>query len=223
MVSTRKGDVTVRTRKGTLGQQLSVSDLIDAVILSLPRDAFAACAVTSLDMYEGKDDEFICGRAYGGSRAAAVSTARYALGLKPRIPTEPAASAVPDTGVLWRRVAATVAHELGHCFGVDHCVEWECVMNESNSIDEDVAAFFDLCPLDLAKVCAATGCDAVGRYEGMRAWLTGPGGPAREAQVAWVTRRMEECGGGADGVAAHAGPPATKASNKPSSKKRVRS
>ena len=48
----------------------------------------------------------IGGRAYGGDRVACVTTSE----------SEP------------REVIATALHEVCHCFGLDHCVAWHCLM-----------------------------------------------------------------------------------------------
>lgn len=186
-VSTPSGDIRIRSRKGTLGRQLNVSDLVDVVIALVPDDAFAACAITTHDMFEGKDDEFICGRAYGGSRASVVSAARYDVTVTPRVKREMGED--DDAAVKWHRVASTTAHELGHCFGIDHCVHYRCAMNETSNITEDVSGFFELCPLDLAKLVASTGCDTQARYEGMAAWLREHGGGGRREHAAWAAAR----------------------------------
>ena len=58
-------------------QQLNLNDILDAAIESLPADAYALVLLTNHDLYEDDDDDFCCGRAYGGSRVAVVSSARY--------------------------------------------------------------------------------------------------------------------------------------------------
>ena len=72
--------VGIRTRR-TCGspyqRQLNLNDLIDAMIAALPQDAYAFVMLVHHDMYEDDNDEFVCGRAYGGSRVAVISTARY--------------------------------------------------------------------------------------------------------------------------------------------------
>ncbi|CAI7669583.1 unnamed protein product [Penicillium bialowiezense] len=80
------GDECVRIRARTLsdgvyGGQLNLDDLLDAAISLLPKDAYALILVVDFDLYEDEDDEFVCGRAYGGSRVAVVSSARYNPGL----------------------------------------------------------------------------------------------------------------------------------------------
>ena len=62
---------------GTFAAQLNLDDIIDAAIAMLPDDAYAMCLLIDHDMYESEDDDFCCGRAYGGSRVAVVQTARY--------------------------------------------------------------------------------------------------------------------------------------------------
>lgn len=78
--------VRVRTRTPSLDgfftRQLHVSDVLDACADTLPADAFAILCVTPEDIFDQDDDDeednlFTCGRAYGGSRIACVSAARY--------------------------------------------------------------------------------------------------------------------------------------------------
>ncbi|KAK4040667.1 hypothetical protein C8A01DRAFT_35321 [Parachaetomium inaequale] len=58
-------------------RQLSLNDVLDAAIEALPDDAYAMVVLTDHDLYEDDDDDFCCGRAYGSSRVAVVSSARY--------------------------------------------------------------------------------------------------------------------------------------------------
>ncbi|KAI1116497.1 hypothetical protein F5Y14DRAFT_66847 [Nemania sp. NC0429] len=195
-------------------RQLNLNDLIDAAIAILPGDAYAIVLLMDLDMYEDDDDDFCCGRAYGGSRVCVVSSARYhpALdvdsdihyehmwpashckifadglcaveGLEPQeqvrssydTPDSPLRRAVeaareapaPSTaehwGGLWfSRVARTLVHELGHCFGMDHCVYYACNMQGTSGLAEDVRQPPYLCPVCLEKVAHAIACELQGR------------------------------------------------------------
>lgn len=70
----------IRTRPcpdGIFAQQLNLDDILDAAIAALPDDAYALLFLVDHDLYEDDDDDFCCGRAYGGSRVAVVSSARY--------------------------------------------------------------------------------------------------------------------------------------------------
>ena len=73
---------------GAFPVQLNLNDLLDGVLAVLPADAYAAIMLVHQDMYEDDDDDFCCGRAYGGSRIAVVSSARYRPGLYEEVPGE---------------------------------------------------------------------------------------------------------------------------------------
>jgi archaemetzincin len=57
--------------------QVNLLEVLDAVGAVLPKDAYALLLVIDQDMYEDEEDDFCCGRAFGGSRIAVVSTARH--------------------------------------------------------------------------------------------------------------------------------------------------
>ena len=202
-------------------KQLNLDDVLDTAISILPENAYALLMLVNHDLYEHEEDDFCCGRAYGGSRVAVISTARYRPELDkkqgqvplehawpashcsayissffssktPVVPSEkrhckdaieyhpgPAIAAaviafnavsLPTSPVemntLWLgRVCKTASHELGHCFGMDHCMYFACVMQGTASLAEDSRQPPYLCPLDLAKVLRATGAEERERYE----------------------------------------------------------
>ncbi|KAL1836540.1 hypothetical protein VTJ49DRAFT_5037 [Mycothermus thermophilus] len=190
--------------------QLRVGDLLDAVADALPQDAYALLLVMEADMYEDDEDEFCCGRAYGGSRVAVVSGARYhpvfdaarggrehdwpfshcaefKTALQEKTASSdvdaameatvqaglnlPAPSRGPIPGVdlsmsrddpgirfslLWlSRVARTAAHEVGHCFCLEHCPYYACIMQDTAGVAEDLRQPPYLCPVCLAKFARA--------------------------------------------------------------------
>lgn len=70
--------VTTRpSSDGVFPRQLNLNDILDAAIAALPADAYALVMLVTQDIYEDEDDDFCCGRAYGSSRIAVVSSARY--------------------------------------------------------------------------------------------------------------------------------------------------
>jgi archaemetzincin len=236
--------VRIRTRASVdnvFSRQLNLDDLLDAAISMLPEDAHA--------LFEDEDDIFVCGRAYGGSRVAVISTARYnpeldsqqkverehawpashceqylqsclaaeaappqkvakrakktqtqdrsseasifddrlpgsGIPSDDRIPalqaavlahsTLPSLQTSPSTpalsGLWLGRVCRTASHELGHCFGIDHCIYYACAMQGSASITEDARQPPYLCPVDLAKMLRATAADPRERYTALLAY-----------------------------------------------------
>ncbi len=220
--------IRIRSRKsldGIFKQQLNLNDLLDTAMAILPKDAYAIVMLVDHDMYEDDEDDFCCGRAYGGSRVAVVSSARYnpRLDVRHQVELEHAwpashcsryvgskyprprprsiakrsmgsrntnegaehfavAAAVDTTRSMplpstpeelqscWLgRVCKTVSHELGHCFGIDHCVYYACIMQGTASIAEDVRQPPYLCPVDLSKILRATGSSEKDHYEALLA------------------------------------------------------
>ncbi|TVY25986.1 Archaemetzincin-2 [Lachnellula hyalina] len=251
------GCVGIRSRpmpKGEFSHQLNLNDLLDAAIEILPKDAYAFLMLVEHDIYEDEEDDFVCGRAYGGSRIAVISTARYnpALDMKQNIEREhgwPAShceryikwcvdgleevggdkkrkreegessgenvmspmqaalaahNSLPSLAqgrpspaalsALWlARACRTAAHELGHCFGIGHCVYYACSMQGTASIIEDARQPLYLCPIDLAKVLNATGANLKERYQALLAFCEGKNeGQVFKAHGAWIKARLDE-------------------------------
>ena len=266
-LSTLQETVRIRVRTssdGVFSGQLNLEDLLDTVMGMLPDDAYALLLLIEHDLYEDEDDDFCCGRAYGGSRVAVVSMARYnpvldssqnvdrqhawpashcenyvyscceELGRKSKslknsarhvsaitplvshgtsLPTDITAMqaavnahkqiAEPDLSGLWlSRVCQTASHELGHCFGMDHCVYYACVMQSTSSLAEDVRQPPYLCPVDLAKILRATNADEKERYDALFAFcMDHPYVPTFAAYGAWIenyTKRLEPKPGSED-------------------------
>lgn len=234
---TASENIRIRTRPSpdsVYPAQLNLDDLLDVAISVLPPDAYAILFLVSHDLYEDDDDIFVCGRAYGGSRAAVISTARYdpvlddvhdvdrehawpashctkfieavcsevsasmpakkkVKGSKGRTSSSPillSSSPIPSSSIspsplhlaLTKhmsnrpsntllhliRASLTAAHELGHCFGMDHCVYYACCMQGSASLAEDARQPPYLCLVCEQKVLLATGGDRIERMQKLR-------------------------------------------------------
>jgi len=79
-----KGVTRVRTRPcpdEAFSRQINLNDVMDALIEAVPDDAHSAILLVDQDMFDDEEDIFCCGLAYGGSRVAVISTARYHPGL----------------------------------------------------------------------------------------------------------------------------------------------
>ena len=260
---TASGCIGIRSRatpKGHFSHQVNLNDLLDAAIEILPDDAYALIMLIEHDMFEDDDDEFVCGRAYGGSRVAVVSGARYnpildrpqglerdhawpashcaayvqdcckevidvdeyyasqerekagnkittteqlftdetltpmhaALAAHASLPSLEYAPSIAALEGLWLgRLCRTASHELGHCFGIDHCVYYSCAMQGTASVIEDARQPPYLCPVDLAKVLKATGANEQDRYRSLLAFCERYKDVHLFASYkAWMTQRL---------------------------------
>jgi archaemetzincin len=272
-LSTSTECVRIRTRPSAdkiFTRQLNLDDLLDAAISMLPEDAYALLMLVHHDLYESEDDVFVCGRAYGGSRVAVVSTSRYnpvldciqdidrrhswpashcesyikditsppqssipnhrpkkfpKANLNPDHSSTSSLIGIPDRGTeqvavsamqtavntvkalpslctspspaaltgLWLgRICRTTSHELGHCFGMDHCVYYACVMQGSASLLEDERQPPYLCPVDQAKLLTATGSSVVQHYNALLNFCESHSeSHLFSAFAAWIRVRLE--------------------------------
>lgn len=253
--------IRVRAYDNTFTAQLNLSDLLDVAISIVPKEAYAILMLVDYDVYEDETDDFCCGRAYGGSRVAVVSSARYNPVLDsieqvdrshawpashcinyltgkcqatkttkhPKKKAKTTESSKPKTArldtplhaavqvhaklqkdlsarsnsewtELWLgRLCKTASHELGHCFGMDHCVHYACIMQGTTSLAEDARQPPYLCPIDERKVFFADGgADAMetnrkGHYEALRKFCE----KHKDTELfvafgAWLTAKMEK-------------------------------
>jgi archaemetzincin len=180
-------------------------------------DAFAVIGVTMEDLYSSEGDLFIAGMAAGVSKAAVLSFARYHPRIrmhfqnwydygyvaqsaeysyfeegKPRpknVSTHaPEVLDKESQANYLRRAGKLVVHELGHVYGIDHCVHYHCVMNGTGHLVEDFSAPAHLCGVCLRKVQFRMGFEVVARYERLKDVFQ-RGVLQKEAR--WVERRLE--------------------------------
>lgn len=90
-------------------------------------------------------------------------------------------------GTLWRSVRL-MTHELCHQFNIKHCVEYRCLMNGCNHLDEADSRPIDLCPSCLRKLHHSCGFDPIMRY---RALLDYCRKHDFHNEVEWFTKRLQ--------------------------------
>ena len=185
------GGTPIRTRHR--GAQYHAGDINANLISKLPSDGLTLCAVTMLDVWKG-DMNYLFGLAFLQAHVGCFSFHRHqpnspdceffhgSLELQPG-----------DDHVLLRRGFQTLSHELGHTFGMKHCVYFSCLMQGANSLTEAESRMPDLCPVCLRKLLWATrresGEAVRRRYERLLAFFESrPAG--FEKHLAWVRSRL---------------------------------
>ena len=149
----------ITSRRRSARRQLLAPDILDELARRIPGDGFLLIALTGEDLYPAPDWNFVFGQATLRKRVGVYSTARY----HPAFYGSPARGADVG-GVILQRTLKLMAHEIGHMFGLEHCVYYRCVMNGSNSILETDRSPRHLCPVCLRKLAGAARFDLVDRY-----------------------------------------------------------
>jgi archaemetzincin len=140
------------------GQQLLSTTILNYLHTRMPEDAIVMLAITSEDLYGGPQYNFVFGQARAKHRVAVSSLFRYYNG------------EVDSIGypVVLERLIKTSAHEIGHMFSCQHCINAVCLMNGSNNLEESDSRPNRLCSECHQKLQWNLQFDVVKRIEGLK-------------------------------------------------------
>lgn len=168
----------VTHRENDFGTQLLTQD-IHRLLDSLHgkrkgSNAFVTMGFSLYDLYPRPEWNFVFGQAKPFVGTGVFSFARYR---------------VDDRKYFHMRCAKVLCHELGHLFGLSHCIWFQCLMCGSNGDWESDQHPAHVCPVCLAKLDAALGgVNLVAREAGLEEFWRGSG---FEAEAEWCQRRRE--------------------------------
>ncbi len=174
--------LTTRINPYTKKPQILTTDILNLLRKNLPEGAFCLMAITMEDLYPHPSWNFVFGQASLRERVGVYSFARY----------DPAFYGEKRGGnykklLLWRSCKVLV-HEIGHMFGIEHCIFYRCVMNGSNHLKESDARPHHLCPVDLRKLQYSVGFDVVERYRKLQRFYKECGFEEEK----WVSKRLKK-------------------------------
>jgi archaemetzincin len=174
-------DLQIRSRPRKTGPQLHAGDILEALRKRLPKDAFSLIALTETDLYPQDDWNFVFGMAKLRQRVGVYSFARYHPGFY-----SSAYEGDDYDMLILDRSLKIMAHEVGHMFGLEHCIYYECVINGSNSMGETDKSPSHLCPVDLRKLHHSIRFDPKKRYRDLESFYRRQG---LTGHAAWTGSR----------------------------------
>lgn len=164
-------------------QQLLTSDILNWLPSRKPQDAYALIAVTMEDLYPDEKWSFVFGQAMLRGGAGVFSFARYDPAFYGEARNE------QSRALILQRSCKVLGHEMGHMFGLRHCVFYECLMDGSNHLGETDARPMHLCPVCLRKLQMGAGFDLLKREEALLKFFEGN---AMQEEAGWTRRRIEK-------------------------------
>ncbi|RQO64270.1 Zn-dependent protease [Pedobacter sp. KBW01] len=117
-------------------EQLLATYIRDTVVaVGRPKDAIAILGITEMDLFPNDKWNFVFGLASYDKGLAVNSIYRFHK--------KPLAN--EQFNLSLERLLKTASHEIGHMFGLTHCVEANCLMNDTNSLGETDRSIARLC------------------------------------------------------------------------------
>mmetsp|Transcript_2842 Transcript_2842/g.3767 ORF Transcript_2842/g.3767 Transcript_2842/m.3767 type:complete len:183 (+) Transcript_2842:863-1411(+) len=136
-------------------------DVLVKIFKTYPGKAYCIVGVSMEDLYPRPDWNFVFGQADWTTRTGIFSFCRY-------LPDdEEKGSPEKKRQLFLRRCFRVITHEIGHLYGICHCVYFECLMNGSNHLDESDRNPLYLCPVDLCKLNHAQELDIEARQRAL--------------------------------------------------------
>jgi len=176
---------TTRVNPSTSRTQVLTTDVLTWLPSERASTDYCVIALTTRDLYPAPSWNFVFGEAALFDGVGVFSFAR----MDPRFPwpPDPARRDAAEARLVKRRCLKVVSHEVGHMFGLEHCVERRCLLNGCNHVAEMDATPMHLCPACLRKVVHATDLDVDARYRALETFYRGEG---LDDEATWVAQRL---------------------------------
>ncbi len=152
-------------------RQYDSTRIIGWLANDLPDDALAVAGITDQDLFSGTLN-FVFGEGSLAGRRGVYSLCRFER----------------DEEMFLRRGIQLLSHEVGHIFGIEHCIWYKCVMSGANSLEESDRHPVHLCPIDLQKLEWNTGFNRAGRYRALQGFYDRYG---LKEEAGWVKARLK--------------------------------
>lgn len=158
--------------------QYNADRILSYLSQKIPDDAIAFIGLMAEDIFSGNLN-FVFGLGSFTEKVGVYSIVRY----KYTYPGQ-------DKSInLLKRTLKVSAHEIGHIFGLEHCIKYKCGMNGSNSLKESDLRPIHFCPLCLRKLEWNIGFDKLIRYKKLEQFYEKVG---FDKEASFILRRIKK-------------------------------
>jgi len=175
LIDVGKLDVESRTNEHTRKVQYHAKNILIALQGKVPKDAYCMIGICTTDLYPKEEWNYVFGLASLKDRIGVFSFARYDENFFSD------SGKVTDPLVLFYRSCKVMLHEIGHMFGIRHCIYFDCCMNGSNHLEENEKRTFDMCPCCIRKLQHNINFPFLERFEALAQVCSEFGEPFKEA------------------------------------------
>jgi len=166
--------------------QYHAGKTIEILSKLIPKDGLLIIGFTAFDIYPRDEWNFVFGLADKMSGCGVFSLCRYYDEIF-------SSNLDKEKGFLIRTVTKLAGkimnHEVGHLFGLNHCIYFKCVMNGSNHMQENLTKPFDFCPVCLRKIWGNLKFDLVERFIQIPKCLEKIDNQLYKEEIDWYNKR----------------------------------
>lgn len=174
--------VPIGNRREGYDRQYDADTILEKILLKkVPKDAAVYVGITMQDLYVPSLN-YVFGLGSFEKRVGVYSLIRYFPEFWGR------ERKAGDDVLALTRSCKVLNHEIGHIFGMKHCIFYKCTMNGSNSLAETDAAPIHLCPVCHRKMLWSIKFDPLKRFDTLRAFYKENG---LAAESDWMSARIE--------------------------------
>jgi archaemetzincin len=150
-----------------------------------PKDGLFIVGLTSFDIYPREGWNYVFGIASKTRGCGVFSFKRFYEELKGELKGNALESQIT------RLAGKIMLHEVGHLFGLPHCVYYSCKMNGCNNLKESLRTPFELCPMCLRKINFNLDFDIKERFVNLFKGLTSLNEELYSKEIEWYMRRIQ--------------------------------